>query len=179
MISLTLLQKPLQSGGVADLASQVDGLELTPSCGSDREPVRPSGPPFPIRALSLACLLQLRDGGKIGEDWVAEDVKQRLVLEATKDRKVAFVESLPAPDVSDANVFVSHAWAYKFSSLAAALEHWAKKRGRNASETFVWIDLFSVNQHVSMNMTQEWWSTVFAEGIRKTGEVCWSQVILS
>lgn len=53
----------------------------------------------------------------------------------------------------------------------AALVHWATSRSRDQATTYVWIDVLSVSQHLSLDVTQEWWSTVFAEGIRNTGEV--------
>ena len=85
---------------------------------------------------------------------------------------MAFVD-LPevAKDTARANVFVSHAWAYRLVDLLAAMEHWAATRNADPAALFLWIDLFSVNQHVSATMTQEWWSTAFVTGIRATGNV--------
>ena len=36
---------------------------------------------------------------------------------------------------------------------------------------WLWIDIFTVNQHVSEHRTREWWSTTFSETIRKIGSV--------
>jgi hypothetical protein len=55
--------------------------------------------------------------------------------------------------------------------LLAAMEHWAATRNADPAALYLWIDLFSVNQHVSATMTQEWWSTAFVTGIRATGNV--------
>ncbi len=73
--------------------------------------------------------------------------------------------------VADANVFVSHAWAYKFVDLLAAMQHWAAENKHDPASLFLWIDLFSVNQHISASTTQEWWSGVFRNGITATGRV--------
>ncbi len=101
-----------------------------------------------------------------------QDVKQAIVLAETASAKCAFTE-LPshADNTAPANVFCSHAWRYRFRELTAALRHWAEKQGADFSTLYVWIDLFSVNQHQALSVPQEWWSEVFVRGIRATKRV--------
>ena len=65
-----------------------------------------------------------------------------------------------SPDeVGLANVFISHAWKYKFHEFLLALE--AKFKGQLG--VFLWIDIFSHNQHEEL--TSDEWITQFEHHI--------------
>ena len=133
-------------------------------------------PPFPLLALNLTSLIAIAKRCKPA--WTAHSVKQYLVLIATKKSMSSYaLLASQASNVGRATVFVSHAWSYRFHELVAALERWVKATKNSDGElrdpdtTYCWVDLFSVNQHTSSTMPQEWWSRVFVEGIRAAGEV--------
>jgi hypothetical protein len=70
--------------------------------------------------------------------------------------------------VRKANVFVSHAWKYKFLDVVDAL-----KSHFNASEEMdsvvIWFDLFSNNQNSTEDIPFEWWCGTFHHSIKRIG----------
>lgn len=160
--------KPADVSGSATVPDQIEEIQ---NPGSEAENLETEAEPFPLRAISLQYILKLLDEGQIEPSWTAQTVKEQFVIPQTTSSKTSFAAIASDKDAADANVFVSHAWAYKFSDLVSALKAWAAKNNRPADQLYLWLDLFSVNQHTSANVTQEWWSTVFKEGIRRTGEV--------
>ena len=77
------------------------------------------------------------------------------------------------PIVGVAQVFVSHAWAYTFLDIVEALEyHFRNKSGNkkaNNQAIFLWFDVFSVNQHYSIDVDFHWWTTTFQKAIQEFG----------
>ncbi|MFN9909593.1 MAG: hypothetical protein ACK56F_26330, partial [bacterium] len=61
----------------------------------------------------------------------------------------------------EANVFISHAWKYKFLDVVDALLHHFNDR----PDIVVWFDLFSNNQHQATALTYDWWATTFYTAI--------------
>jgi len=74
-------------------------------------------------------------------------------------------------EILPATVFVSHAWAYCFLDLLAALEHeHAKATAAHASAApppVFWFDIFSVNQHEDSSARPfSWWTDTFYGAVR-------------
>jgi len=69
--------------------------------------------------------------------------------------------------VSKAQVFISHAWKYKFNSLVNALRNHFKDQ----PDIFIWFDLFSNNQIEAPNLDFHWWSGTFRKAIEDFGYV--------
>jgi hypothetical protein len=85
-------------------------------------------------------------------------VRDGFIIPATAHTKRAYSDLYPRM-FGKANVFVSHAWLYKFKEdLVAALEAWVNSQDQSpAGGWFFWIDIFVVNQHhqvqVGINQT--------------------------
>ena len=111
-----------------------------------------------------------------------------IVKPATRAGACAYVELLRGrrsaagvPAVARATVFLSHAWGNSFEDMIDAAE---AHLGAEADTAFVWIDIFTVNQH---NETcaqygcacgsrrqlrpQEWWSGTFKDAIASFGRM--------
>ena len=68
-------------------------------------------------------------------------------------------------------MFVSHAWAYCFLKLIAALEAWEDKRlaAGATTPTFFWLDLFTNSQHGTAELPFEWWRDTFSSNVSAIG----------
>eukprot|EP01041_Mallomonas_annulata_P004501 gene4501-8953_t len=64
-------------------------------------------------------------------------------------------------NVSDASVFISHAWKYNFMEVVTTLE----SHFQNTPDIYIWFDLFSNNQHAGPSLDFTWWSTTFKSAI--------------
>ena len=68
------------------------------------------------------------------------------------------------------NVFVSHAWKYKFLSVVEAMTSYLENHSDPESVVF-WFDVFSVNQNGMKDHSppREWWNNTFKNGIAEIG----------
>jgi tetratricopeptide (TPR) repeat protein len=76
--------------------------------------------------------------------------------------------------VSRANLFISHAWRYKFLAVVSALRQFlaSNKNKQGTPETvYVWFDLFTNSQHESTCVIRpfSWWSGTFLNAIKSIG----------
>ena len=85
--------------------------------------------------------------------------------------------------VGHANVFLSHAWQFRFREVSAALTAFRDaaigsdfdeddRDLHEKAELFFWFDCFSVDEHASQDHPQSWWSSTFQEAIRLIGHTC-------
>ena len=58
------------------------------------------------------------------------------------------------------NVFLSHAWSYCFVDVVNALGSFSHE----GEQLFFWFDCFSIDEHATQAMPQDWWSTAFKVG---------------
>ena len=79
--------------------------------------------------------------------------------------------------VSDANIFVSHAWKYQFAELIDAIEVFSEENMLSSGDQWsYWIDLFVNDQWNAPNLPYEWWSGTFSSAI---GEIGHTMLVLS
>ncbi len=62
-------------------------------------------------------------------------------------------------------MFISHAWEYNFLEVIDALVY----HFRNEPDVIVWLDIFSCNQHRTMNLDFNFWSGTFKSAIQSMG----------
>jgi hypothetical protein len=80
-----------------------------------------------------------------GEALTTKQVVDQVILPATKDSGACNFASLVPGAVGLPTAFASHAFGNPFSLLVAALQaHFA---AAVASEVYVWVDVFAINQH--------------------------------
>ena len=94
------------------------------------------------------------------------DVCFGIVKPATEHVKTSYAEMLSNTtepgEVNDATVFVSHAWKYTFVDVVDALSSLSEN-------AYVWFDVFTVNQHASLQVPPDWWFTTFKEAVASIG----------
>eukprot|EP00808_Paulinella_micropora_P029152 g71879.t1 len=92
--------------------------------------------------------------GSLAAGATTDDVVRDLVKPATLDQQCAYVELLARSQdpqdragVATATVFLSHAWKYTYKQVVEAIAaHWPDNDDVR-SQTFLWFDIFTVNQH--------------------------------
>ena len=68
-----------------------------------------------------------------------------------------------AHHVGKPNVFLSHAWLYRFPDVVEAINAFAASRPEG-DQLFFWFDCFSIDEHATQALPQDWWSTAFKVG---------------
>lgn len=73
--------------------------------------------------------------------------------------------SVEADVVKPATVFISHAWNYNFLDVVDSLYHHFQDKSLYSS-TYIWLDIFSINQHdESVKGDFNWWNQTFKGAI--------------
>ena len=67
------------------------------------------------------------------------------------------------------SVFLSHAWLYKTVNVVEGLKGLEATRSEDEPERFFWFDCFSIDEHATQSLPQEWWGTTFKEAIEMMG----------
>eukprot|EP00808_Paulinella_micropora_P008545 g23683.t1 len=137
--------------------------------------------PIPRRGVSVSLLLatyQRWEAAGLAADATTDDVVRDLVKPATADQKCSYVELLARSQdpqdragVATATVFLSHAWKYTFKQVVKAIAaHWLDKDNVR-SQTFLWFDIFTVNQHQTFTVDPDFWFEAFRENVRTIGRM--------
>eukprot|EP00808_Paulinella_micropora_P011923 g3054.t1 len=135
--------------------------------------------PIPRLGVSVSLLLatyQRWEAAGLAADATTDDVVRDLVKPATADQKCSYVELLARSQdpqdragVATATVFLSHAWKYRFKQVMEAISaHWPNKDNVR-SQTFLWFDIFTVNQHQTLTVDPDFWFEAFREIVRTIG----------
>ncbi|XRB19427.1 coatomer subunit epsilon [Pseudoscourfieldia marina] len=99
------------------------------------------------------------------ELMTTNDVCFGIVKPATEHVRTSYakmLENTQPGEVQDATVFVSHAWKYTFVDVVDALSSLSEN-------AFVWFDVFTVNQHASLQVPPDWWFTTFKVAVASIG----------
>ena len=124
---------------------------------------------FPIGGITFSLInnfIEECGGRSVLNGLSTSDVNKRYLKPLTIHMKSSYCDYLKTIDVNsvrEAQVFISHAWEYKFLDLVDSLQN---HFGQNSDKIF-WIDLFSINQHIAQNLDFPWWSTTFRSAIAK------------
>jgi hypothetical protein len=111
-------------------------------------------------------------------DMKTTDVVNNFIIPRTKSSQLSYCEYLAVNDkfvegtVGPANLFISHAWEGEFHSLIDSVgQHLMQlDDGLSYEDTYVWVDIFSVNQHVVPNIVSTHLRTSIQEMIKSIGE---------
>jgi hypothetical protein len=134
--------------------------------------LRQAATEFPKGSVSVQWLSEFvrSHGGQLAHKTTAEVSEQHLKPN-TKAKQCAYIrlaEERTAdghPSVGIATFFVSHAWQYKFLDLAEVIIEWGQTV---PTPTYVWLDIFSVNQHAP-EQPPEWWDSTFRTAVGELG----------
>lgn len=106
-------------------------------------------PSLGVRISYFNDFIRIYGGKDALKGKTTNEICQGIVKNTTTTLKISWCEYLHVQDpdhpfVGEANIFISHAWSYKFLEVVEALQDYF--RGRE-NETVVWFDVFTVNQH--------------------------------
>eukprot|EP00808_Paulinella_micropora_P028900 g31797.t1 len=157
-------------------ASRYCGRQAQMSVRKPQE-AKEASSPIPKLGVSVSLLLatyQRWEAAAAGA--TTDDVVRDLVKPATADQKCSYVELLARSQdpqdragVATATVFLSYAWKYTFKQVVEAIAaHWPDKDNVR-SQTFLWFDIFTVNQHQTSTVDADFWFEAFRENVRTIG----------
>lgn len=128
------------------------------------------GEKFPKYGVKLSFFEEFIDrcGGRQAiASLTTTEVCERFVVPFTRDDHCSICQLLirqESTQVGDANVFISHAWKYRFLDVVDALSfHFCLE----ADTCVVWFDLFSNNHNEAFELDYEWWHDTFMSAITK------------
>lgn len=124
---------------------------------------------FPQLGIRLNFLLDWARKKEISSNFTTADVCQKIIKPETQIEKCSYCDYLKSVDtfaVGRADVFISHAWQYKFWDLLRALETYFDQD----LDVYLWIDIFCFNQHVALELDFHWWSGTFQQAILSFGK---------
>jgi Flp pilus assembly protein TadD len=131
------------------------------------------GPNVPSLGISLRGLNYfIHNCGGLNEisQLTTNDVCERYLKPQTRHQQLSYCEYLVSIGshhfVGKPIVFISHAWQYKFVDVLNAI---SKIQFDREEENYIWIDLFSNNQHVAPSLPFEFWCHTFKSAIADFG----------
>eukprot|EP00808_Paulinella_micropora_P001610 g10533.t1 len=121
--------------------------------------------PIPKLGVSVSLLLatyqRWEAAGSLAAGATTDDVVRHLLLARSQDPQ-------DRAGVATATVFLSHAWKYTFKQVVEAIAaHWPDKDVR--SQTFLWFEFFTVNQHQISTVDPDFWFEAFRENVQTIG----------
>jgi tetratricopeptide (TPR) repeat protein len=125
-------------------------------------------PRYGVRLSFLDQFLEECGGRSALEDLTTTEVCERFIKPVTESSQSSycdFLRELKHEAVSEATVFISHAWKYKFLEVVDSLVH----HFLQSPEVVVWFDLFSNNQHKAVELDFSYWATTFQSAIQQFG----------
>ena len=154
-------------------------------------------PPLPTLGVSMECLRSIRKyqhdlfetGGQDfvfgkgftdanGEPATTTQVCMQLVKSLTQGARTSLALCLKHlgvkgdgghPFVSEASVFVSHAWGYYAKDAFDSMEAYAEEKAKEGTIVYFWFDIFTNDQHDALKLPQLWWREAFLQGVKNIG----------
>uniref|UniRef100_A0A7S3QRP9 Uncharacterized protein n=1 Tax=Dunaliella tertiolecta TaxID=3047 RepID=A0A7S3QRP9_DUNTE len=80
---------------------------------------------------------------KLGPDVTTAEVCAKFVIPSTSQEKCRYVDIMEPENVGAPQYFLSHTWSLRFLTLMEIVGH----RLQNEPESFVWLDIFAINQN--------------------------------
>jgi hypothetical protein len=131
---------------------------------------------FPTLGVSPAFLRAMKDRwGLTYKGWTTEQTCQQLLKPLTSRSRGSVCSDLQArgsSDVGRATIFLSHTWSNLFSDTVDAVLALVEGHVHDAwNDAFIWFDVFSTSQHVSIDRPSSWWMNVFKSSIENMGQL--------
>jgi tetratricopeptide (TPR) repeat protein len=132
---------------------------------------------FPNHGVKISFLKAFKNRwGSVYAGWSTSQVVKMIVKPLTCLSKQSVCDDLIAAESSEvgiATVFVSHVWAQSFSdTLDAFLDVAESWESGSKDDAFVWMDVFSANQHAAPDeLPARWWMAAFKQAISRMGRL--------
>ena len=126
---------------------------------------------FPLSGISLNFLQEYFPFERYG----SMEELERNVIEMTREDQCSFVELLASSEEKEfraavkpkAHFFVSFAYRTKWADLLSALLNYQRQNG--LADMYIWMSVFSVNQHEANHFEKKWFREAFSKAIREIG----------
>lgn len=150
----------------------LDRIKLMTSQVEDPKTKSKANDSFPKVGVSLSFLVgefidKVCGGREALIGMTTTEVCEQIIKPKTQEQRISYCDLLRSerhPGYAEtAAVFVSHAHQLEFLQVINALE------SNLQSDTVVWFDIFSINQHEGHQWTFEWLSTAFMRAIKSFG----------
>lgn len=109
------------------------------------------------------------------KNWTTSDINREVVKPETIGTNKPYINKYTdmkteegTPYVSEATIFISHAWRYKFAATVADV---IEQHAKTDLDAYYWFDLFTNDQNGMVSKDFEWFCTTFRESIRSIGHV--------
>ena len=132
---------------------------------------------FPLMGVNGLFLKAFRSrwGKVIGEQWTTSQVCNQLIKPLTCRSRGSLCDCLAASGsagLGEANMFLSHVWTEKFLGTVDAVLQVIEERGAAALQsTYIWFDVISTPQHMTVDRPSSWWMDTFKNAIAKMGRL--------
>jgi hypothetical protein len=123
-----------------------DGIEVTPEMLAAHRSARRSaeitgtGKPVVVRYVGIPF-----------EEMTTADVMEAIIRPMCRKEHKSYAEAVIAGTIGEPTYFASHAWDNLFVDLLDSID--AFLEGAAKDETFIWLDIFTINQDVSPSVT--------------------------
>jgi GTPase SAR1 family protein/tetratricopeptide (TPR) repeat protein len=126
-----------------------------------------------VRVSYFKVFIEMFGGREKLEGLTTLDVMIKCVLPQTEATHLSWCEHLLSEGnsgnyVATAEIFLSHAWSYKFLDVVDAVERHFKG---SKKDPYIWFDIFSVSQHKSESRDIKWWQSTFLNAVGCMGQV--------
>jgi hypothetical protein len=126
---------------------------------------------FPRHGIRLSYILELLESSNAYSTLEGKDCHQfvaDIIKPITRVKQCSFCEMLllgSSPHVGPANVFLSYSWSDPFLLVISRIvEHYREK---DFNDVFIWIDLFSYNQHKLCSYDFHWFIITFLNFVQE------------
>jgi hypothetical protein len=109
---------------------------------------------FPIYGVHLSYLTEFVSYGTDLLKNKPTSSVVNIIKDLTSDHKTSLIEFLVEqdnPSVGIAEIYICHCWKMKFTDLVEILQDFFEGK-----DPIIWLDIFSINQHVPLTITSEW-----------------------
>jgi hypothetical protein len=156
-------------------------IEMVTSAAEDQDWAERNRLPFPSRGISLYYLREfVHTHNRNGElvEMTTADVVEVIIKPLTVEDECSVCDLLAKTGnsanhhVSQATVFISHAWRCKFLDVVNLIgDHFERGKSdapglNEAAATYIWFDVFCNNQHKFVDYDFEWWCDTFQTAIK-------------
>ncbi|KAJ3326524.1 hypothetical protein HDU76_012856 [Blyttiomyces sp. JEL0837] len=168
---------------LANIGMNVDGTSsirttraldrtLTTSCSSkDHLAISPYG----INVSFLHEFIKSCGGRDQLSHLTTAEISETIIKPLTSSTNLSLCDTLLTFNRHDAiqiaDVFISHAWSYKFIDMIDAIDDYITENEKSPHDVYIWLDLVSNPQHGAEDRPFEWWKTTFINAIRDIKEV--------
>ena len=138
----------------------------------------PEFPSLGVKLSHLQIFIENCGGREALKDLTTTEVCEEFVKPMTYINENSYCEMMRDLNgeeaIGESNVFISHAWKYKFLEVIDLLQQYFNNNNNSNKENkedeiIIWFDIFSINQHKTLEVPEDYWYVTFQSAIKKFG----------